>query len=35
MDIFTQAAEDSAKRLLNGSQLDSSDLTPEHLERFL
>ena len=34
MDIFIQPLETSVKRLLNESQLISSDLTPEHLRYF-
>ena len=34
MDLFIQPLETSVKRLLNESQLISSDLTPEHLRYF-
>jgi amino-acid N-acetyltransferase len=34
MDIFIQPSEAGVKRLLKASQLDSSDLTPEHLRHF-
>ncbi|MFY9708475.1 MAG: arsenic resistance N-acetyltransferase ArsN2 [Desulfobacterales bacterium] len=34
MDIFIQPSETGVKRLLNESQLISSDLTPEHLRHF-
>ena len=34
MDIFIQPLETSVKRLLNESQLISSDLTPEHMRYF-
>jgi amino-acid N-acetyltransferase len=34
MDIFIQPSEAGVKRLLKASQLNSSDLTPEHLRHF-
>jgi len=34
MDIFVQPSEPGVKRLLKASQLNSSDLTPEHLRHF-
>jgi amino-acid N-acetyltransferase len=34
MDIFIRPSETGVKRLLNESQLISSDLTPEHLRHF-
>ena len=34
METFVQPSETSVKRLLNESQLISSDLTPEHLRYF-
>ena len=34
MDIFVQPSETGVKRLLKASQLNSSDLTPEHLRHF-
>ena len=34
MDDFVQPSEAGVKRLLNESQLISSDLTPEHLRHF-
>lgn len=34
MDIFIQPSEAGVKRLLNGSRLDGSDLTTEHLRHF-
>jgi amino-acid N-acetyltransferase len=34
MDIFVQPSEADVKRLLKASQLNSSDLTPEHLRHF-
>ena len=34
METFIQPAEAGVKRLLKASQLDSSDLTPEHLRHF-
>jgi amino-acid N-acetyltransferase len=34
MDIFVQPSEAGVKRLLKASQLNSSDLTPEHLRHF-
>ncbi|MGB7920204.1 MAG: arsenic resistance N-acetyltransferase ArsN2 [Desulfobacterales bacterium] len=34
MDIFIQPSEAGVKRLLKASQLDSSDLTPEHVRHF-
>ena len=34
MDIFNLPAEASVKRLLSAANLNSSDLTPEHMEHF-
>ena len=34
MDIFNQPSEDGVKRLLSSSDLDTSDLTTEHLRHF-
>ena len=34
METFIQPSEAGVKRLLKASQLDSSDLTPEHLRHF-
>ena len=34
METFTQPSEAGVKRLLKASQLNSSDLTPEHLRHF-